>query len=452
MTMVAACRRCGFATIALWVFAFPAHAQQGDATIVVRTSEELRLALAANPAANNGARQILMLRGTYPIDAPISVPDGVNLSGEGVMRVDSSGVASGTEPGTETTLVASSRFDGDILTLGNGARVQGLVVRDMEAADGTQRNGNVVAVASRAARDVIVASIIECEIFSPNPPGFTQVGPTGRGIVAMVRDSAQESLPPDDGAWLRVNIARSVVHGRKTGVAVFVINFAGASATRVALSHSRIEGRFVATGGANRLHVVTHSVTEIESDHNVFAAPAESEPPGWMLFGGSSSPHIPTHESAGPGFNTLRMRSVSDRIQGFQVGVLAVAGRRVFANSGEASDNRVELDLTDLHIRTEGIGAADFSLYAAIAEPDAQLGREFAIGDRNTLRTRIVESHGSGERANEYATHFGPLKSTNFGPQNRIEFVGDADAFTTSNDHIEPAPSAQYFIGHSPAP
>ena len=451
MTIAAACRRCGFATIAVWMLAFPAHAQQPDATIVVRTSEELRLALAANLAVNNGARQILMLRGTYPVDAPISVPDGVSLSGEGVMRVDSSGVASGTEPGTETTLVASSRFDGDILTLGNGARVQGLVVRDMEVADGTQRNGNVVAVASRSARDVVVASIIECEIFSPNPPGFTQLGPTGRGIVAMVRDSAQESLP-DEGASLRVNVARSVVHGRKTGVAVFVINFAGASATRIALSHSRIEGRFVATGGANRLHVVTHSVTEIESDHNVFAAPAESEPPGWMLFGGSSSPHIPTHESAGPGFNTLRMRSVSDLIEGFQVGVLAVAGRRVFANSGEASDNRVELDLTDLHIRTEGIGAADFSLFAALAEPDAQLGREFAIGDRNTLRARIVESHGSGQRANEYATHFGPLNAINFGSRNRIEFVGDLATFRTSNDHIEPEPSAQYFIGNAPAP
>lgn len=111
----------------------------------------------------------------------------------------------------------------------------------------------------------------------------------------------------------------------------------------------------------------------------------------------------------------------------------------------------MELDLTGLQVRTAGVGAADFSLSAAQAEPDAHVGREFIVGSRNTLRASIVDSHGSGMRANRYVTHAGPVNPGNLGEENRIEFSGDVAEFLRLNGAIEPIPCAEYFLGEHAA-
>jgi hypothetical protein len=103
-------------------------------------------------------------------------------------------------------------------------------------------------------------------------------------------------------------------------------------------------------------------------------------------------------------------------------------------------------------VRSDGAGAADFSLYGAVAEPDPDHGREFVAGERNTLRVSIARSHGSGPRDNEYATDLGPVDTGNRGEGNRIEFVGSEAEFSRSNEAIEPAPPADYFIGETSRP
>jgi hypothetical protein len=413
----------------------------------VRTSDELFVAL----GEANTERTIRLQRGLYAVDRPLTVPDGVALVGEGVMRFDAAGLPLGFEPGTETNIEVTSGFTGDLLTLRNGASIHNLKLQELADDPGsvTRRLGNVVVVTSRAPGDGVAAAIVECEITSPNPSEGDANGPTGRALAVFTRnDAGSLPPPPHEGATLSVHMERSVIHASAESGTVFAINFAARGNTEVTLSHNRLEGTFIATGGANRPDPVSGARTVINSEHNLFISPSDARGArGWMLFGGSSQTHMASPEVVGLSFNTLRMRSNFDRIEGFTVGVFAAAGRRLLAGSGPVSDNLLELDLTGLQIRSEGAGAADVVLYAALSEQDAVAGREFPSGDRNVLRMKIAGATGSGERANIYAADFGPVLPANLGTGNRIEIVGDPAEFARSNTGLEPLPPPEYFVG-----
>src|SRR5262249_52485721 len=108
-----------------------------------------------------------------------------------------------------------------------------------DAGAGDRRGkGSVVAVVSRAPGDSVAASIRDCEIYAPNQPGFTAIGPSGHGIATVVRDASPEAGGRShDGATLRLDVSRSVVHATQNGSAVFIISFASRASTNVALSH-----------------------------------------------------------------------------------------------------------------------------------------------------------------------------------------------------------------------
>src|SRR5215471_15430755 len=150
-----------------------AYPQEPD--IVVTTVAELQSALSP---ANAGAR-ILVRAGAYDVSQTLTVPDRATLAGEGVMSFDESGLPTGFEPSGRTLLRATAALVGNVLTLGDGATVRGLVIQDVA---GRPVAGNVVVVVSRAAGDFVSARIEECEIINPNPPLAQPQGPTGRGL------------------------------------------------------------------------------------------------------------------------------------------------------------------------------------------------------------------------------------------------------------------------------
>src|SRR6266545_1552944 len=160
--------------------------------IVVTTTAELEAAL--SPA--NEAAQILVRAGEYDVSHALTVPDGATLAGEGVMGFDDSGLPTGFEASGRTLLRATAALVGDVLTLGDGATVRGLVIEDLAGRPG----GNPVAVVSRAAGDFISAHIEECEIINPNPSMVTGQGPSGRGLVVITSNPN----PSHEGAVLRV--------------------------------------------------------------------------------------------------------------------------------------------------------------------------------------------------------------------------------------------------------
>jgi hypothetical protein len=398
---------------------------QGGRLIVVDTTEELKAAL----IEANAGRRILVRAGTYVVDRSLNVPNGATLQGEGVML--GGDLPAGFAALTETRIVALRSVAGDLLTLGNDASVQRLVVEDVP-----DRVGNTIAVGSRGPDTSVSASIVECEIVNPNPtrPAGPD-GPNGGAIVALTLNLAlDDDPPPHAGAVVNVGIRRSIV--RAVGRALFAMNFAPDGRVNVDLTETVVAGTLEAFGGISRPDAVAWARTTIVSRRNLYL-PTGPSPIGWMIGGGSSPPFafpLPAATSS----NEVRVDSTDDRIEGFRTGIEAFAGRRHGVLAGPSSDSSATLELRGLKIQTTGPDAADFRLMAAFS-----FG-EFETGHRNTLRVDIRDSMASGPRANFYAHVAGPVLPENFGEGNRLAFIGTPAAFAESNTGLA-TPPAEFF-------
>ena len=393
--------------------------------IVVTTAAELQSALSP---ANAGAR-ILVRAGVYDLSQALTVPDRATLVGEGVMSFDESGLPTGFEPSGTTLLRATSAVVGDVLTLGDGATIRGLVIEDVA---GRLVAGNAVAVVSRAAGDFISARIEECEIITPSlvPAG------TGRGLVVMTLNPDLE--PPHEGAVLRVQMTRSIVRSRGAANGVFAINFASHSQIILDMESNVIGGGLNSAGGAGRpTNAVTEAGVIIKSSHNLYRSDSPVPTPmGWFLFGGSDTPSAVVASQATTS-NTLQMHSKDDRLVGFATGIAAIGGRRFNALSENISSNRVELNLHGTLLQTTMV---DLRLVGATT----LLG--VSTGDYNTAHVLIDQATGSGARANRYSHSAIPAMGSP-GIGNRLEIVGNANAFDQTNQNFLPPPPAEFFIG-----
>jgi hypothetical protein len=392
--------------------------------IVVTTAAELQSALSP---ANAGAR-ILVRAGVYDVSQALTVPDRAALVGEGVMSFDESGLPTGFEPSGRTLLRATPALVGNVLTLGDGATVRGLVIEDVF---GRLVAGHAVAVLSRAAGDFISARIEECEIINPNPQGST-----GRGLVVQTRNPDLE--PPHEGAVLRVQMTRSIVRSPRGGIGVFAINFASHSEIRLDVERNVVGGGLNSSGGAGRpTNAVTGAGVIIKSSHNLYRS--DSPVPtafGWILFGGAdSSPAVVVSQAST--FNTLQIDSIDDTLTGFASGIVAAGGRRNNALSGTISSNRVGLNLHGTLLQTTMV---DLRLSGATSLVGV------STGDENTAHVLLRQATGSGARANQYAhSATPPMGSPGIG--NRLEIVGNANAFDQTNENFVPPPPAEFFTG-----
>lgn len=398
-------------------------ATAAGAPIVVSNSNQLKAAL----VDANAGRTIHVRAGTYRVDVPLTVPAGATLEGEGVMLGDN--LPGGFRPGTETRLVAHGTFTGDLLRMRNGVSVRRLSVEDVSG-----RDGNVIGVVSERPHDSVAASIRECKIVNPNPPGAGPDGPTGGGIIALTRNRALGADPPPDvGSTINVQVTRSIVSA--AGRALFAMNFAPGGRVKVVLGDNVVAGTLEVIGGISRPDTVSGAAVAIVSEQNVYRPPAESGT-GWQIGGGSSAPiPFPTATFG----NRVSVDSSGDAIEGAVEGIHAFAGRRLHALAGPSSDNSVQLALLGLRIQTSGPGAADLRLMGATTEG------EFPPGDRNTLSVAMRGATGSGPRANLYRNVVGPTDPANFGRRNRLVFAGTPAQFAAANRGIDPAPPAEFF-------
>lgn len=393
--------------------------------IVVDSAEALVAAL----VEANAGRRINLLSGDYEVDAPLVIPDGVTLEGEGVMLGRTR--PTGFEPGTETRIVAAPGFAGDLLTLNDGVALKGLT---LEYAEGS--SGNVVAIGSRAAGDSVAASIVECEITNPNPSGIGPQGPTGKGVLVIARNpNLGADPPPHEDAALALRMQRSIVRSTGGGSAVFTISFAARSLITVDLRQNFVGGSLQATAGVSRPDAVWAAMLVVRSEGNVYSAPEVPSPePGWQIYGGSGVPiplPAPSTQS-----NTTQLSSTNDRIEGFSLAVLGIAGVRHTNLQGPSNDNRVDLRLRGLVVQTpDQADAADFELYGAWSPPGV------APGTGNAVRVLARGTTGSGYRQNVYADTFPDDPDAG----NRLEFIGNAQAFDETNAGIDPAPSGEFF-------
>jgi hypothetical protein len=418
-----------------------------DDAIIVTNSAELVAAL----VTENAGRLIHMQSGTYTVSQPLSVPDHATLEGEGQMLRDDSNLPTGFAAGTETTIAMTGAATGDVLTLGNGSNVLRLRIQDA-----TGRVGNAIGIVSREADDHLSASISEVEIVNPNAHAIVPSGPTGCGVAVLTRNLNLGADPaPHSGAEIKATISHSLIRSPATGTGcgVFAFNFAPLASVNVDLAGSVIGGGIIANGGVSRPDAVHDSRTVIQSHRNLYRDdspnPCVSKHLGWNMAGGSGVP-VPL-QVAETATNTLQVRSHDDRIEGFTTAVLAGGGRRFMPSptAGPVTDNIADLELIGTTISTQSCGGAsfvsDFRLAGAIVS-----NASLVPGDGNTLRVVMRGVTGSGIRSNAYAAVLGPtgpLSPSFQGVGNRLEFVGNLNAFEQTNQAIDPLPAVHFFSG-----
>ena len=401
--------------------------QLSSPTIIVTTAPELAAALSP---ANAGAR-ILVRAGVYDVSQALIVPDDATLAGEGVMIFDESGLPTGFEASGRTVLRATVALAGDVLTLGDGSAVKDLVIEDIV---GRPAPGNPVAVLSRGAGDFISATIAQCEIINPNP---ALVG-TGRGVAVMtLNPNFGQDPPPHEGAVLQLEMTQSIVRSPGGGDGVFAINFASHSQIGLDLESNVIGGALGGSGGVGRPDAVTGAGLIIQSRRNLYRS--DSPVPtanGWALFAGADAP---VGVSAASTFNSLQIHSKNDTIEGFATGIAAAGGRRFGALSGPISSNRMDMNLHGTRIVTT---TADLRLSG---------GRSLVSGvfpdEGNTLHVVVHQARGSGPRANVYVDAATAPPGGSLGAGNRLEIVGNANAFDQTNENFIPPPPAEFFTG-----
>lgn len=416
-------------------------------SIIVSSSADLVAAL----APENAGRRIHMRAGVYGVTQPLTVPDRATLEGEGEMLLDDAGLPTGFTPATRTVISMTANTAGDVLTLGNGARIRKLAIEDLPG-----RVGNVVAANSRDAGDNLRATIEDVEITNPNTHAIVPAGPSGCGVTALtLNPNLGSDPPPHTNATVSVTMTRSLIHSPATGTGcgVFAFNFASSSSISVTLTHNVVGGGIIANGGVSRPDEVHDSKTDITSQRNVYhddsPNPCTSKHVGWNLTGGSGTPvNFVIGETAR---NTLSIHSLDDRIEGFTTGVFATATRRFFAlpTAGPSTDNRLDIELIGATVSTPSCGGASFVIDFRMAGALVS-NASLVPGDGNILRAVFRNVTGSGTRANVYADVVGPAGpvSPEFrGTGNRLEFDGSVEAFGLTNTAIDPAPGEQFFTG-----
>ena len=391
--------------------------------IIVTTAADLMAAL----SPPNAGAQILVRAGDYDLSQALTVPDQATLVGEGVMGFDESGLPTGFEASGRTLLRATAALAGDVLTLGDGATLRGLVIEDLAG----RPVGNPVAVVSRGAGDFISAHIEECEIINPNSSVGGQ-GLRGRGLVVVTRNPS----PSHEGAVLRVQMTQSIVRSPGAGIGVFAINFASHTQINLDLESNVIGGGLNTAAGVGSPDAVTGASVTIQSRRNLYRS--DSPVPtaiGWTLFGGADVPSRLVASKAST-FNSLQIHSEDDAIEAFATGISAAGARRFNELSEPMSSNSVDMDLHGTRLATT---TTDLRLFGATSP-----GTDFAPGDENTLRVLVRQAAGSGPRANQYADSM-TRSMGNLGTGNRLEIVGNANAFDQTNNDFVPSPPAEFF-------
>jgi hypothetical protein len=427
--------------------AIPASLQPTGTTIVVGNTADLVAAL----SPGNAGRHILIRAGTYSLDAPVTVPDGVTLEGEGAMQF-SGGLPVGFGAGAHTTLTMSTDVPGNMVTLGNGSAIRRLQIVDL-----ADRAGAVVAVVSREPGDRVSATITESEIVNPNPNGISPAGPTGVGLVVLsLNPNLGDEPAAHEGAAISAGMVRSLIRSPAGGVGVFAFNFAALGKVSVKLDGNVVGGGIFANGGVSRPDAVHDAQVWIESHRNLYRDeypdPCTEIHPGFNLLGGSGPPvPLPVGETAR---NSLRVQSVEDRLEGFANGIVAVGSRRFFPSpiAGPTTGNSTDLRLLGTKISTPSCGGApfvsDLDLAGAFSADDA-----LSPGDGNTLHVVMRGVIGSGSRSNHYGHSVGPsgpLAPALQGSGNRLEIVGSPGGFASTNRQIDPAPGSEYFTSGAP--
>jgi hypothetical protein len=192
----------------------------------------------------------------------------VTLRGAGMMQVVD-GLPVGFH-GTTTKITAKADFKGNLLTLGNGSKVERLILHGAEQVglDAAGRGGNVVAVASRVQGETVSTTINQCELINKIKSDIGPDGPVGGAILVYTRNPPAPPDPPHTNAKVMVTVTQSIVDTPNNGKAVFAMNFASGGQVTVKLENNVVRGPLDVIGGLSRPDAVVGARTTITSHRN----------------------------------------------------------------------------------------------------------------------------------------------------------------------------------------
>jgi hypothetical protein len=351
---------------------------------------------------------ILLLAQEYKVGTPLFVPAGVTLQGASGISLDAQGLPTGFRGTTPTKIKASPELKGNLLTLGKNSSVRRIVLEGANQVPSDR--GNVVAVASEGPNDLVSAAIDECVLINNNESFGGPEGPTGGAILACTRNPQQGALPaPHVEAVVTLALTKSIVRSHKDGKAVFAVNFASRGKVTINLTKNVIGGPLDIIGGLSRPDAVSNATTTVNSLGNHYSAQPPSDVAAWQIVGGSSSP---VGGNANTDSNSASVQSKGDQIDNFQVGIVAVGGRRLDNTGGTCSGNKVNLTLTGMKLATNGTRPADFEFVGA------RSSGEFPAGDNNAVVVDVLAGTNSDPLFHIY------LHDAGFGTGNQLVFKG----------------------------
>jgi hypothetical protein len=401
----------------------PQDVAGGPTTIEVATVTTIEV---ANPAALKAAlgsviapgTTILLTSPTYTVTEPLVIPDDVTLQGAGMMQVVD-GLLVGFH-GTTTTIIAAAELKGNLLTLGDGSKVEKLILQSANKVglDEAGRGGNVVAVASRDSNDSVSATIEECELINKINSDIGPDGPVGGAVLVYTRNP-QKPAPPDPqphkNAQVTVTVRRSIVDTPNNGKAVFAMNFALGGQVTVKLENNVVRGPLDVIGGLSRPDAVDGAKTTVTSRGNHYSPRSASNVEAWHVVGGSSSP---LGGNANTDSNSAVVQSEDDQIENFRVGIVAIGGRRL-PGLGTCSNNKVKLKLTRMKPATNPLPAAtDFEFAGA-----RSFGALFPAGENNSVEVEVL----AGTRPDRLFSI--DVHDAGVGTGNQLVFTGTLAAF-----------------------
>ncbi len=461
----------GFSALLMVLGVATSHAGMEKGWIHVYDSAQLQAAM--QPA--NAGRNVLVHEGEYTVSQTLVVPEGATVRGAGRMLYDQDGYPDGFAADSGTRLKASMDLVGDVVMLGNGSRIENILIRDISWAgpiNGVQQGdctvaelscqgaperkrcctvnrGNLVLIGARAQNDVVSATINECEFVTPNFSGIAPSGPTGRSVAVLNRNvNLQQAPDPFTDSDVSAVVTNSIMRAQRLGSAVFAVNFAARSQIDLLLFRNKFHGGLDSNGGVSRPDLVTDSSTSIVSIGNLYSSGVAGAGVGWQITGGSGAPIVFPVPAVTTERNRLDIISLRDRIEGWSEGVAATGGARYFPETsgvGSTSNNQLTIQLYGTEF--EDNSSSDLTLIAARSSAD------YPTGNFNTLGLLSLNAHGDDNPGNFYSdgAFFNPVGYNELSPQNRGEgnelaILGSLKTFLRTNDGFDDsAPPSEFF-------
>jgi len=424
----------------------------GDEITVSTTSE---LVAAMSPA--NAGRTIRIQPGVYCPKAPLTLPEGSEVIGAGIMEYEGS-LPAGFRAGTTTEIVPADGRDAclpevglfvgnAVFNLTDGSSLRGVKV-SIDAARHTF-GGNTVVIRAIGGQ-VTRASMSECDIqarsgtvpYAPSIPG-------GRALSIMTGDNPPNHDPPGDPR-IHVVVSRSIFRGNgpNGAVMVFTSHYESRAQTSV-FFHANVFTGFLAAldlvGGISRSFVVlseeirtpvTDTLTEVLAIGNLYRGR------GIASVGAVGLTAAATAGNADSTFNRLSFTSVGDRIENVGAGINGRAALRRGATHGFLDDNLVELHLVGTELSTVE-SAADMTMCAVGAPPNVRVDR---VGDRNWIHLAATGLEGSGKRDNVFGHSVARCGQVDdLGNDNGVSVKGSLRLWNVQNDDIDPDPAPELF-------